>query len=184
MPILPSGVAIQTKYMIDALCSTGEFQILSLGGAIKHKSYQPIRPTENWEIHPVDGYGTREQITGILEVYKPDILWFMTDPRFYEWLWMMEDEIRDNVPMVYYHVWDNYPYPHFNKKFYESNDAIVTISKVTSDIVKTVSPRVMEHYIPHAVDPTVFQKIPSTTMSKFFENNPNLMGKKIFFLEQ
>ncbi len=30
----------------------------------------------------------------------------------------------------------------FNKKFYDSNDVIVTISKVTDDIVKTVAPDV------------------------------------------
>ena len=56
------------------------------------------------------------------------------------------------LPMVYYHVWDNYPYPTFNKKFYESNDFIATISKVTDDIVKTVAPNVKSQYIPHAVD--------------------------------
>ena len=50
-----------------------------------------------------------------------DILWFMTDPRFYQWLWQIENEIRQNVPMVYYHVWDNYPYPKFNKVYYDSN---------------------------------------------------------------
>ena len=52
----------------------------------------------------------------------------------------MENEIRANIPMIYYHVWDNYPYPKFNKPYYDSNDAVIAISKVTHDIVKTVSP--------------------------------------------
>jgi glycosyltransferase involved in cell wall biosynthesis len=59
--------------------------------------------------------------------------------------------------MVYYHVWDNYPYPKFNKVWYDSTDVVATISKLTSDIVKTVSPNVLERYIPHAV-PDIFKK--------------------------
>ena len=50
---------------------------------------------------------------------RPDVLWFMTDPRFYGWLWEIENEVRTHMPMVYYHVWDNYPYPHFNKPYYD-----------------------------------------------------------------
>ena len=84
----------------------------------------------------------------------------MTDPRFYGWLWQMENEIRPHLPMVYYHVWDNYPYPTFNKKYYESTDVIASISKVTYDIVNTVSPDVENHYVPHAVDTTIFKPMP------------------------
>ena len=91
---------------------------------------------------------------------KPDILWMMTDPRFYEWLWAIENEIRPMCPIVYYHVWDNFPAPHFNKKFYESNDIVVAISKLTHDVVKEVSPEVPSRYIPHAVREDVFKPIP------------------------
>ncbi len=81
------------------------------------------------------GYGNHDIIRSIMRTEKPDMLWFMTDPRFYGWLWQIENEIRPLIPMVYYHVWDNYPYPTFNKLNYESNDVILTISKVTDDIV-------------------------------------------------
>lgn len=160
-PLLPSGVGTQTRYVIQALLATGKFQVVSLGGAIKHPSYEPTKTHEHgddWVIYPVDGYGTQEIIRNALTSHKPDILWFMTDPRFYEWLWDFEDEIRAVVPMVYYHVWDNYPLPKFNKPFYISNDVIATISKVTSDIVQRVAPEVEEHYIPHAVNPDIFSK--------------------------
>ena len=83
----------------------------------------------------------------------------MTDPRFYEWLWDIEDEIRNKVPMVYHHVWDNYPYPKFNTKFYKSNDVIATISKLTDDIVRTLAPEGKCEYIPHSVDIEVFKKL-------------------------
>ena len=162
MPLSPSGVGTQTKYMIEALLNTGNFQVRSFGGAIKHQDYKPIKTDkyqDDWIIYPVDGYGSQEQIRSVLREEKPDILWFMTDPRFWGWLWEMENEIRPLVPMVYYHVWDNYPYPTLNKLFYESNDFIATISKVTDDIVKTVAPSVNSQYIPHAVDTDVFKRI-------------------------
>ena len=108
-------------------------------------------------IYPVDGYGSPEVVRSMLRTHKPDILWFMTDPRFFTWLWEMENEIRALCPMVYYHVWDNYPYPKFNKVWYDSNDSVATISKLTSDIVKTVSPDVKEDYLPHAIPSDIFK---------------------------
>ena len=158
-PLSPSGVGTQTKYVIEALLKTGKFEILSLGGAIKHHDYTPrmVDPWgSDWKIIPVDGYGTQEMIRSVLRNEKPDILWMMTDPRFYEWLWQIENEIRPLCPIVYYHVWDNFPAPHFNAKFYNSNDMIVSISKLTHEIVKEVSPHVPCKYIPHAVREDVF----------------------------
>ena len=164
-PLAPSGVGTQTRYMIESLLKTGEFQFYCLAGAIKHLDYR-IQKVEPWyddfQIKPVDGYGDPNLIRSILRDYKPDVIWFMTDPRFFVWLWSIENEIRPNVPMVYYHVWDNYPYPKFNKRFYESNDVICTISKVTDDIVKKVAPEVKSVRIPHTVDTDIFKKISCT----------------------
>lgn len=160
-PLAPSGVGTQTKYMIDSLLNTGEFSFYCLAGAIKHKDYR-IQKVEPWGddliIKPVNGYGDPSIIRGILRDYRPDALWFMTDPRFFVWLWSIENEIRPNVPMIYYHVWDNYPYPTFNKPYYDSNDVVCTISKVTDDIVRTVSPDVKCIRIPHTVDTNIFKR--------------------------
>ena len=161
-PLVPSGVGTQTKYMIEGMLNTGEFSFACLAGAIKHEDYRPqkVQPFgDDWVIHPVDGYGNPEVIREMLHFYKPDALWFMTDPRFYVWLWEMEDEILKNVPMIYYHVWDNHPYPRFNKKFYDSNDVVCTISKVTDDIVRNVSPSVKCIRVPHTCDTDVFKKM-------------------------
>ena len=38
-PLSPSGVGTQTRYVIEALLKTGKFEVLSLGGAIKHHDY-------------------------------------------------------------------------------------------------------------------------------------------------
>ena len=170
MPLSPSGVGTQTRYVIEGLLKTGKYQFVSLGGAIKHQQYQPIKTEEwgdDWVIYPVDGFGSPDVIRSIIRNEKPALLWFMTDPRFYEWLWKIEDEIRPLMPMVYYHVWDNYPYPVFNRKFYLSNDFIATISKVTDDFVKTVAPEVEREYVPHAVDSEVFKRLTDEEMSHY-----------------
>ena len=192
-PLSPSGVGTQTRYVIEALLKTGKFEVLSLGGAIKHSDYTPkkVEPYgDDWRIIPVDGYGTPEMIRSILRNEKIDILWMMTDPRFYEWLWSIENEIRPLCPIVYYHVWDNFPAPHFNRKFYESNDHIVSISKLTHEIVSEVAPNVPCTYIPHAVNGDFFvpmnkQEVRSKTVSdedkdKFivFWNNRNARRKQ------
>ena len=173
-PLSPSGVGTQTKYIIESLLKTKKFSVISLGGAMKHQDYTPkaVEPYgEDWKIIPIDGYGNPEIIRSMLRNEKPDILWFMTDPRFYEWLWSIENEIRPLCPMVYYHVWDNYPYPMFNKKYYESNDHIATISRLTDDIVKTVAPSVASTYLPHAVDGKIFTALDKEQRVKLREAN-------------
>jgi len=169
-PLSPSGVGIQTKNMIEAMLKTGKYQFISFGGAIKHRDYKPVTTEEwgnEWVIYPVDGYGNQDMIRSILRSEKPDIVWFMTDPRFFGWLWEIENEVRAVAPMIYYHVWDNYPYPKFNKVWYDSTDVIATISKVTDDIVKNVSPAVQSTYVPHSIDTDVFKKMDDETVEKF-----------------
>ena len=84
-PLLPSGVGTQTKYVIEALLKTGKFQVISLGGAVKHNDYTPFwvpGHDNNWGIIPIDGYGSEEVLRSLLAEHRPDILYFMTDPRF------------------------------------------------------------------------------------------------------
>ena len=160
-PYSPSGVGMQTRYMIESLLKTGKYSIISLAGAIKHLSYEPIKSPEwgdDWITYPVDEYGTEELIRSVLMNETSDIVWIMTDPRFWTWLWAIENEIRKSSPLIYYHVWDNYPYPTFNKRYYDSNDLVVSISKVTDDIIRTVSPDVECIHLPHAIPTDIFYK--------------------------
>lgn len=188
-PLSPSGVGTQTKYMIEALLKTGNYQVVCLGGAVKHHDYTPIRvsPYEgDWIIYPVDGYGNAEMIRSILQKEKPDVLWFMTDPRFYGWLWEIENEIRAQVPIVYYHVWDNFPAPRYNARFYDSTDEVVCISKVTHEIVKEVSPTVSSCYLPHAVDQKIFKKATGKELKRMVSETRDKItrgqqDKKVFF---
>ncbi|MBV03464.1 MAG: hypothetical protein CML45_03620 [Rhodobacteraceae bacterium] len=161
-PYSPSGVGTQTRFMIEHLLGTGDYSFICFGGAVKHEDYKPQK-FEQWGddlvVYPVDGYGTQEMIRSIIRTERPDILWFMTDPRFYPWLWEIEDEIRSLIPMVYYHVWDNKPYPHYNKIWYDSTDLVVAISKVTREVVENVAPDVEVVYHPHAVDPEFYKPL-------------------------
>lgn len=172
-PLSPSGVGTQTRYVIESLLDSGNFSVISLGGAIKHQDYTPQKTEkykDDWTIFPVDGYGNQDMIRSLLRTEKPDVIWFMTDPRFYGWLWMMAQEIRPLVPMVYYHVWDNFPAPRFNKKFYDSNDKIFTISKVTDEIVRATTDAVETEYLPHAVEPDIFSPVTVEAKNKLRED--------------
>ena len=89
---------------------------------------------------------------------------------------IIKQEIRPNIPIVYYHVWDNYPYPKFNRPYYLSNDKICTISKLTSDIVRVVSPEVEEEYVPHAVNMDIFKPLEEKEFAHLKQQ-----GKTLFF---
>lgn len=193
-PLSPSGVGTQTKYMIEGLLKTGRYQFICLGGAMKHNDYTPVQVEpwkDDWTVIPIDGYGSPEMVRSVLYKEKPDVLWFMTDPRFYEWLWEIENEVRSLVPMVYYHVWDNYPAPEFNGKWYRSTDEIVAISKVTYGCVNEVVPDASLTYIPHAVPGQIFHPVQNAeeadAVATLRENIINTSNqhknpkKKIFF---
>jgi glycosyltransferase involved in cell wall biosynthesis len=176
-------VGTQTRYIIEGMLKTGKYQFVSFGGAIKHPNHKPQKTEQwgdDWIIWPVDSYGSQDMVRAMVHQQKPDILWFMTDPRFYGWLWAIENEIRPHVPMVYYHVWDNYPYPTFNKAAYSSNDHIACISKLTYDIVKTVAPEVDSSYIPHAVEADIFKPIDKEAV-KTFKAQKGLDNKFVCF---
>jgi glycosyltransferase involved in cell wall biosynthesis len=184
----PSGCGTSIKYFIESMLKTGKYKFIQLGGAVKHSDYRPVR-TQEWgedlTVIPVDGYGTQQQIRDIVHAEKPDIVWFMTDPRFWTWLWQIEQEIRPHVPMLYYHVWDNFPTPLFNRPYYLSNDMVVTMSKVSSDIVREAAPEIEETYVPLAVDTDIYKPLPEAewkhlkTPGKtlFFWNNRNARRK-------
>ena len=67
----------------------------------------------------------------------------MTDPRFWGWLWQMEDEIRSLVPYgLLPCLGQLVPAPIYNNQpWYDSTDTVACISKVDrSRVVKEVVP--------------------------------------------
>jgi hypothetical protein len=113
----------------------------------------------------VSGYGEPQLIRHLIETEKPDAIMHFTDPRFWGWLYQMEHEIRQNMPIMYYNIWDDLPFPHWNEPFYESCDLLAAISKQTYNINKHVcqiTPRVEGKdlvYIPHGIDEKKFKPI-------------------------
>lgn len=170
-PLVPSGVGTQTKYLIEGLLKTGRYQFRSLGAAIKHSDYRPVKIQEygdDWIIHPIDGYANENMIREILEQEKFDGLWFFTDPRFYLYLFNMSDEVRDRgIPMFYWTIWDDEPTPRFNKPFYNSCDFLGCISKITHRFVKELVGEEKCDYIPHSVNESIFKMFSEEDRQKF-----------------
>lgn len=166
-PLIPSGVGIQAKYVIESLLRTGNYKFRCFGGAIKHPDYRPqsvgpeIFGEGNWVIQPVDGHGNKEQLRQHLRDFRPDALVLFTDPRFFTWVWEMEDEIREVCPIVYWHVWDNDPIPEFNRPIYEATDYIMSLSLKTYGILQGLGyPEDRHSYVPHAEPEDLFKPLP------------------------
>jgi glycosyltransferase involved in cell wall biosynthesis len=183
-PLVPSGVGTQARYMIEGLLKTGKYQFICLGGAIQHPDNRPQKVEgygDDWLIIPVQGYGDKNIIRQVLMVERPDALVFITDPRFYYWLWEIEDEIRQICPMVYWHVWDNDPTPRFNKVLYESTDYVASISLKTQGLLQDLGYDRCE-YLPHGLDHNVFRPLPEEEVQKFKRDHYGPHADKKFIL--
>ena len=107
-------------------------------------------------LYPADGYGDPDLIRQLIRIEKPDAIFIITDPRYFEWLFNIENEIRKTMPIIYLNIWDDYPAPLYNKAFYESCDALLAISKQTKNINEIVlgdkaKDKVIK-YVPHGLD--------------------------------
>ena len=89
---------------------------------------------------------------------KPDVVLLFTDPRFFVWFFEMEDEVHQVCPIAYWHVWDNDPFPVFNKPFYECVDLINCHSHKTYEMVSEKFPN-KTNFIPHALPQDLFKPL-------------------------
>jgi glycosyltransferase involved in cell wall biosynthesis len=76
----------------------------------------------------------------------------------------MEHEVRQNIPIFYYNIWDDLPYPRWNEPFYESCDLIMNISKQTHNIVQNVCQHKERTdwdstYVPHGINEKFFYPV-------------------------
>ena len=150
-----SGVGTQSRHLITGLLKKGVWSFRQFGAAVKHENYDVIKVTDDFIIKPIDGFGDKDMLRMALATEKPDALFLFTDPRFYYWLFEMEDEIRQVCPIVYWHVWDNTPYPEFNSPFYEATDLINCHSHHTYTQIKEHFPE-KTYFVPHALPNDVF----------------------------
>jgi glycosyltransferase involved in cell wall biosynthesis len=173
---MSSGVGCVSKEFV--LGTVGHYDWAQMGGAIKHpdqgkvfdmkdeiKDLYPEIENPYLMIYPTNGYGDQETVRALINREKPDAIMIYTDPRFWVWLYQMEHEIRSKIPIFYYNIWDDLPYPHWNEPYYESCDLIMNISKQTVNIVNNVRQKLPVNewnntYIPHGINQDVFKPLP------------------------
>lgn len=171
---LHSGVGTMSKELV--LNSVHKYDWAQIGGAIKHpdagKKFdlsEDVRKETGVNdayvtVYPSDGYGNPDLLRQIIAIEKPDMILHFTDPRFWGWLYQMEHEIRQTMPLMYLNIWDDLPYPHWNEDFYESCDLLMGISKQTVNINDNVCQRKPRtdwdlSYVPHGIDETKYYPI-------------------------
>ena len=187
---LHSGVGNVAKEMVTN--TAHHYNWFNLGGAINHpeagKRFD-VSPDINKKmeiqdaeviVQPNNGYGSADQIRQLMKEIKFDAIFLITDPRYFTWLFQIENEIRKQIPIIYLNIWDDYPAPMYNKAFYESCDALFGISKQTVNINRLVLGKKAEgkilKYVPHGLDSNTF--FPLDSNNKDFNNFKNGIGVK------
>lgn len=143
-----SGIATMSREII--LNTVREFDWVQLGAAINHPdkgkvldlSSDTAKETDvsdaSVKLYPYSGYGDPGVLNYLIETERPDAILHFTDPRFWGWLYQIEHSVRQHIPIMYYNIWDDLPYPHWNEPFYESCDLLMNISRQTQNIVQNV----------------------------------------------
>ncbi|MDB4342819.1 glycosyltransferase [bacterium] len=168
-----SGIATMAREIV--LGTAHIFNWVNVGAAVNHPEVgkkidlsqdsgnRLNIPDASVFLYPQNGYGNPDIVRQLLKIEKPDAIFFFTDPRYWEWLFKMENEIRTKVPMVYLNIWDDLPAPMYNESFYESCDTLLAISKQTENINKIVlgdkaKDKIIK-YVPHGINENVFKPI-------------------------
>ena len=161
----PSGVGTISKEIVLGTCH--KYNWVQLAAGINHPDRGKIIdlsesaskdtgvPDPNIKLLPSDGYGNPILLRQVIASEKPDAIMIFTDPRYWVWLFSMEREIRSHIPIIYLNIWDDLPYPMYNKSYYKSCDGLFGISKQTVNINRVVlGDEANEHtikYLPHGV---------------------------------
>jgi glycosyltransferase involved in cell wall biosynthesis len=167
-----SGVGTIAKEIILNTCH--HFNFVNLAGGVNHPEAgkkldlsqsvsQEVGEDASVILYPNNGYGDANLLRQLLAIEKPDAIMIITDPRYFEWLFQIENEIRKTTPIIYLNIWDNFPTPLYNRAYYESCDALLAISKQTKLINELVlgektNGKVIE-YIPHGLNEDVYKPL-------------------------
>lgn len=191
-----SGVAQIGREIVLGTCH--HYNWACIAGAVKHPEYgkmvdlsdetNKIKNIPDSQIHlyPANGYGEPGFLKQLINEEKPDALLLITDPRYFVWLFQMENEIRRDIPIAYLNIWDDFPAPQYNEEYYQSCDLLMGISKQTRLINEVVlgdkgKNKIIE-YVPHGLNSDIFQslKMEDPKMQDFLKKSP--FPKKDFTL--
>ena len=171
-----SGIATMSREFV--LGTVKEFDWVQLSAAIKHPDFGKVldlsEDTQKTtgvadayvKLYPYNGYGDAAILQKLMNDEKPDAILHFTDPRFWGWLYQIEHQVRQQIPIIYYNIWDDLPYPFWNEPFYESCDMIMNISRQTQNIVLNVlrkhpKPDWAVQWVPHGINSKHFFPIDS-----------------------
>lgn len=177
---MTSGIATMSKEIV--LGTIHKYDWVQLGAAIKHPEFGKVVDVNddirkrtgvtdaNLKIIPYNGYGDMGILRKLINEEQPDAILHFTDPHYWQWLYDNEHEVRQQVPLLFYHIWDNLPDPNYNRNHYESVDWLGCISKQTYGIVHRVGKltdsttwKPLEDwqvkYVPHGINPDVFKPV-------------------------
>ena len=189
-----SGVATVAKEIV--VHTANHFNWVQIAGAIKHPENGKVldlsKDTNNLlkiddsmvKLFPVDGYGNEQILREILKIEKPDAVMLFTDPRYFQFIFRMEAEIRKVCPITYLNIWDDYPAPMYNSAFYEACDLLMGISKQTVNINKLVlkgkEKNKIFKYLPHGKDSSLFYPLSNKEKStkEFTDFKKQIFGTK------
>jgi len=165
-----SGVATMAREIVIGTCH--KYNWVNVGAAINHpevgKKLDLSQDTGNRVgiedasvfLYPQNGYGDSTILRKFLDLEKPDAVFIFTDPRYWEWLFQIENEIRAKCPLVYLNIWDDLPAPLYNEPYYDSCDMLLGISKQTENINRLVlgdkgKDKIIS-YVPHGINEEQF----------------------------
>ena len=189
-----SGVATVSKDIVFE--TLHEYDWVQIGGAIKHPEKGKIIDMSKGlekdfgikdgylKVYPVDGYGNEDILREVIAMEKPDAILHYTDPRFWIWFYNMEAEIRRDIPIFYYNIWDDLPDPQYNTNYYRSSDLLMSISKQTYGINnRLLKPHGYEDwqtkFVPHGISSRRFKKVKDDNVKLIeFEEKHGLSDKK------
>ena len=190
-----SGVGTMSRAIVTG--TLHKYDWIQLAGAISHPELGKVSDLSNdlrkqtgvqdavCRLYPVNGYGDQNVLRQVQSIENCDAVMHFTDPRFWGWLYAMEHELRDTTPLMYYNIWDDLPFPHWNEPFYESCDALMAISKQTYNINKHVcqrKPRVEGvdlNYVPHGINEKEFFPVDENN-EEFLKVKKDLLGNRDF----
>ena len=189
---LNSGVANVGKEIV--LHTAHRYNWYNIGGAINHPEVGKIFDISDdinehlgitdasIFVQPNNGYGDPGLVRQLIKEKNIDAIFLITDPRYFTWLFAIENEIRKTTPIVYLNIWDDYPAPMYNKSYYESCDMLLGISKQTVNINKLVlgdkaKNKIIE-YLPHGMNTKFYYPIPedSPEVKEMEEFKQQLLG--------
>jgi glycosyltransferase involved in cell wall biosynthesis len=134
-----------------------------------------------------DKYDDVDLIKKVMEAEKPDLLLFITDPRYFQGLFPISKEIQyggangKNTPMAYIQIWDEFTPPFYNRAAWSSVNMSLCISKQTKLMNEIVlgdrAEDIKLEYFPHGVDVTKFKPL-DISDEKVIELKKSLFGDK------